>query len=98
MNSDELMPPQPPTGGGSPDPDSNIGCEEALARIYEYLDGELDASSQEKIHRHLEICKRCYPFFNFERLFLDYLREKGGQVEENPDLHRKVRHLLEGVE
>lgn len=97
MSRDELVPPEPPAGE-STGPDAEIGCQEALARIYEYLDGELDAESQEQIHRHLEICKRCYPFFNFERLFLDYLREKGMRVEENPDLRRKVQHLLEEVE
>lgn len=82
-----------PDGGGPP---GGIGCEEALARVYEYLDGELDPGTQERIHRHLEICKRCYPYFDFERLFLDYVREKGLRAgETSEELRRRVGSLLE---
>ena len=82
-----------PDGGGPP---GDIGCEEALARVYEYLDGELGPEMQERIHRHVEICRRCYPYFDFERLFLDYVREKGlGTGESSEELRRRVESLLE---
>jgi len=40
---------------------SHISCQEALKRIYEYLDGELPAADSDEIRRHLDICEGCYP-------------------------------------
>ena len=53
-----------------------IGCEQAVERVYEFLDGELDAELMERVREHIEVCKRCYPYFNFERIFLDHIRSK----------------------
>lgn len=92
----------PPTGlhprSGRSGARGGISCEEALARVYEYLDGELDPELQERVHEHLEVCRRCYPCFNFERLFLDDVHERGLSVEENPRLKRRVEALLDEIE
>jgi anti-sigma factor (TIGR02949 family) len=69
-------------------------CEESLAVVYEYLDGELNPEQHELVRRHLEQCRKCYPYFNFERLFLDYLREVGETSRPSADLERRVRDLL----
>lgn len=79
-------------------PPGGIECEEALARIYEYLDGELEPEVRERIHRHLEVCRRCYPRFDFERIFLDYVREKGLAADDVGRLRERVETLLEEVE
>lgn len=81
-------------GSGDGAPPGGIGCEEALGRVYEYLDGELEPSMQERIHRHLEICERCYPHFDFERLFLDYVREKGLRSGGGDRLRSRLESLL----
>ncbi len=62
-----------------------MGCEEALDRLFEYLDGELDPGEAARVEEHLEICKRCYPRAAFERSFLDALeraRERRSAPEE----------------
>jgi mycothiol system anti-sigma-R factor len=71
-----------------------LNCEESLARVYEYLDGELDASQNDAVRRHLEKCRRCYPYFDFERMFLDYVHEVGAGEEARPGLLERVRGLL----
>lgn len=71
-----------------------LGCEEALARVYEYLDGELDVAEHDAVRRHLEKCRRCYPYFDFERLFLDYIHELGAGEERRPGLEDRVRAVL----
>jgi len=71
-----------------------VSCEEALTHLFEYLDGELGTELQEGIHDHLELCQECYPFFNFERLFLDYIQERGLDAHCDEDFVRKVRTLL----
>jgi mycothiol system anti-sigma-R factor len=74
-----------PSGGSdSPDGESPamIPCEEASARLFEYLDGELDGVSEEEVRRHLEVCKACYPRAQFEKHFLEALQrsQNGGRV------------------
>lgn len=46
-----------------------ISCEDALAGIYEFLDGELDDPSSERIQAHFDVCERCYPHLASERSF-----------------------------
>lgn len=53
-------------GGGSSD---DMSCEEALAGIYEYLDGELDLAPSQCVKAHFEVCERCYPHLASERSF-----------------------------
>lgn len=85
-----------PRGGAAPPPGPDeASCEESLALVYEFLDGELDAESGERVRRHLETCRRCWPYFDFERHFLDTLREAGGTGAASPDLARRVRALLD---
>lgn len=75
-----------------------ITCRQALEVSYEYLDGELDPETQERIHRHVEICQRCYPAFDRERLFLDTLRERGLAVGNVDHLRDRLERLLEEVD
>ena len=71
-----------------------ISCEQALEHVYEYLDGELDAEMTDRVREHIEVCKRCYPYFNFERIFLDHIRSKGLRRERSERLEAKIRELL----
>lgn len=41
-------------------------CEESLAQIYTYLDGELDAVAVKQIKEHLQDCPPCESAFAFE--------------------------------
>ncbi len=72
-----------------------LSCEQSLVRVYEYLDGELDAVEHEAVRRHLEKCRNCYPHFDFERMFLDYVHEVGTRAEARPGLEARMRALLE---
>jgi mycothiol system anti-sigma-R factor len=81
-----------PDEGRSGEPE--LTCEESLARVYEYLDGELDIGEHEAVSRHLEKCRKCYPHFDFERLFLDYVHELGAGEESRPGLEDRVREML----
>lgn len=74
-----------------------ISCQDAVDRVYEYLDGELDADWNGRIREHLEACKRCYPYFDFERIFLDHVRSKGLKAEHSERLERKIRVMLAGL-
>lgn len=51
-------------------------CDEALAKIYVYLDGELDAESVEHVRRHLADCTPCGDSYQFEERLLGVIRAR----------------------
>ena len=84
-----------PPEGDRPDP---ITCAEAIRRVYEYLDGELDAGWTERVHEHIEVCRRCYPYFDFERIFLDHIRGLDLPPAHSERLEQRVLRALETVD
>ena len=50
-----------------------ISCEEAAARLFGFLDGELESASEDEVRRHPDVCEACYPRVQFERHFLEAL-------------------------
>lgn len=92
MSKDGLHPPD-----GNRSSESELSCEEALSRVYEYLDGELDAGQHDAVRRHIQKCLRCYPHFDFERIFLDYVHELGAVEESRPGLEDRIREMLAAV-
>ncbi|HEX7091307.1 MAG TPA: zf-HC2 domain-containing protein [Longimicrobiales bacterium] len=74
---------------------SDVTCREALARLYEYLDGELPDASAEEIRAHFELCQCCYPHLRYATAFQQMLaRVASGQRCAPPELRRKVADLL----
>ena len=51
-----------------------LDCETVLDRLFEYLDGELEDLESQQIKAHLDACQCCYPRAEFERVFLDAVR------------------------
>ena len=62
-----------PRGGMSSDAMSApmLDCESVMRQLWDYLDAELTPDRMEMIRMHIEMCKRCYPQYQFERSFLD---------------------------
>lgn len=75
--------------------EGGISCREASERVYEYLDGELDPTSVEAIRAHLRVCPRCWPYYGFERIFLESLRSKAGRPEPTRALKERILRLLD---
>lgn len=70
-------------------------CHEALERIFDWLDSELDAAEAARVGEHLETCARCYPVLNFERSFREAV-DRARHVEATPpDLEGRILHVLE---
>jgi len=84
--------------GGEDDDDGNaemLSCEDALTRIYEFLDGELEKLTHEQVERHFKVCKRCYPQLQWEKSFRRALHRVVDEEEAPEELKAKVRRLLE---
>lgn len=70
-------------------------CLEALARLYEYLDGELAVEDAAVVRRHMEVCAGCYPMLQFCGSFQEALhRAAEGQPTAPPQLRAKIATLL----
>ena len=73
---------------------SPIDCEEAISRLLEYLDGELDETGRSQVQRHIETCRGCFTRAEFERRLRQLVAETGSAPA--PDsLRRRVRRLTE---
>lgn len=71
-----------------------IDCREALSRLFEYLDGELDDVGEEEAARHFEVCERCYPRLQFEKAFQEAVRRVRAGEEPPGSLRRRVLDTL----
>ncbi|MBI4539188.1 MAG: zf-HC2 domain-containing protein [Gemmatimonadetes bacterium] len=73
-----------------------IRCEDALARLWDFLDGELPPDEEVAVRKHLEICNRCYPRYDFRRAYFEYARRVGEKEHTSPELRRRLfQEILE---
>ena len=72
-----------------------ITCAEAVRQLWDYLDEELTDERMAAIRAHLELCKRCYPQYEFERSFLDAV---AGSVREHSNIERLRARLAESLQ
>lgn len=64
-----------PDGSGASGDRPPIPCAEALERLQEYLDGELEEVTAADVAHHFRVCKACFPHLRLEERFREALRE-----------------------
>ena len=69
-------------------------CEQALQRLFDFLDHELDADERDAMQRHLHTCRSCYSRADFERRLKGKLAALREQVPA-PSAEERIRRLLE---
>ena len=70
-----------------------IDCEEALKRLFEYIDQELNAHKHEEMEDHLSKCRSCYSRLEFEKRLKQHLQ--GAAKQKAPDeLQGKIKNLI----
>lgn len=71
-------------------------CHEALSRLMEFVDGELPESEEAAVKKHLDICDRCYPRYDFQRAYVEFTRQLQDRQRTPPALRRRLfRAILE---
>jgi anti-sigma factor (TIGR02949 family) len=53
---------------------SLLSCREAIEQLWALIDGELDESQMPRVEQHLQVCAACFPHYDFQRAFRDFLR------------------------
>lgn len=76
-------------------PDCGPRCQETLAEIESFLDGELDVTVQQRIQVHLSDCNPCMQRAEFRRHVKVMLRSKCGGDEVPPALLDRIRSLID---
>jgi len=71
-----------------------IDCEEALRRLFEYLDAELHGEPQREIEQHLERCRSCFSRVEFEKRLKAYTAELGREPVPS-ELEGRIRKELD---
>jgi len=71
-----------------------IHCEEVIAQMLGYLDGEIDAAKRVQIDRHLKECRGCFSRAEFEKALRDKVR-RTGEERPSPTLQARIKTLIE---
>ncbi len=70
-----------------------INCEEALHRLFDYLDHELDETRRAEMEQHLKICRGCYSRAEFEKRLKGRLAAVGA-APPSTDFESRIRKLI----
>jgi anti-sigma factor (TIGR02949 family) len=74
-----------------------ISCEEAVRRLWEYLDGTLGEVEHDEVERHLGICRRCCGEAEFAEELRRFLRA-AAEVELTEDVRARLTSTLDELE
>jgi anti-sigma factor (TIGR02949 family) len=72
-----------------------LDCEQALAKIFEFIDHELNASDHEAMETHLHTCKSCFSRTEFERRLKQKLT--GLRDEAEPAAKSRIEKLIKSL-
>lgn len=72
-----------------------MNCQQVLQRLWQYLDGELDAEISGQVARHLEECRRCFSRAQFERHLRAMVRRSCESEEAPQDLKERMNRLIQ---
>lgn len=67
-----------------------VPCEDVLSRLWEFLDAELGPEEEVQVKKHLDVCNRCYPQYDFQRAYFEYTRRIRDRDQAPPGLRRRL--------
>jgi anti-sigma factor (TIGR02949 family) len=78
------------------DDNNNISCEEAIKRVFDYIDGYLSGKPLNELERHIDLCRGCLKKLDFQlKLKSRIARVKPAKVSE--ELNYRIKSLLNGI-
>lgn len=66
-----------------------LPCDQVIAQLWEYIDGEISEERARLIRAHLDACGHCFPQHDYQRAFLGFLRLHSNSPVP-PSLRRRV--------
>ena len=76
--------------------DELIPCEEAVRRLWEYVDGSIGSDEHDRLDQHLAFCQRCCG----ELEFIKHLREllSAQAVDPRSPVIERLERFVEGLD
>jgi mycothiol system anti-sigma-R factor len=71
-----------------------MNCNEAVEKLWQYLDRELEGDKVIEIELHLQQCRGCFSRAEFERHLRLLLRRSCGCDQAPPELRARLTRLL----
>lgn len=71
-----------------------ISCEQALKRVFDFIDGQLKDRSREELEQHLAVCRHCFDRVEFEKLVKTRLGKLRKQTD-SAELRKKISLLID---
>lgn len=75
-------------------PDCGPECQETLAKVERFLDGEVDETIHVRIEHHLEGCTTCAERTEFRRHLKVMVSAKCAERGAPAELHDRIRQLI----
>lgn len=73
---------------------SKLSCQEAAARLDDFVDRELSPEELGEVETHLKVCAHCAPVFRFQEGVLQRLQETLGRIQAPEGLLEQVMTRL----
>jgi anti-sigma factor (TIGR02949 family) len=70
-----------------------IPCDQVIARLWEYIDGELEPSRAAEVSAHLKLCERCFPQYDYQRAYREFIRRTRGEAVPS-GLRRRIFEMI----
>lgn len=74
-----------------------ISCDQAVSRLWEYLENELNSKSRARIEEHLAFCRRCCGEVRFAGELQNILSQRT-DVKLPDDVADRLEGFVEGME
>lgn len=71
-----------------------VDCGAAMRQLFDFLDEELTPERMTEVRAHLAKCSRCYPNYNFEKLFLEAVATVGCESKAPDALRSRIVSAL----
>jgi len=71
-----------------------IRCEEVIAHLLSYLDGEIDDVKRAQIDRHLEECRGCFSRAEFEKALRGRVQQ-AADTQPSASLQERIKALID---
>ncbi|MBD3298834.1 MAG: hypothetical protein GF341_09285 [candidate division Zixibacteria bacterium] len=72
-----------------------LDCQAALAKLYEYIDGELTETDRELVRQHLEMCRPCLTQYEYEELFHEYVKRRAPRPTASDSFKARLSQRLQ---
>ena len=73
----------------------DIGCQQALERLWDFVDHELSENQIEKMERHLRACRACFSRVEFEARLKQRLADLSSD-ETSTKARDRIREIIKG--